>query len=66
MGPTMPNRIYMHLGQTDRMKTEQLPHDHVVVFCQLPTIWDLAREGGVSHRYYYSDIPVTGWWGAGC
>ena len=63
MGPTWPNRIYMHSGQTDRMATGSPPADHVGLFCELPTIWDLAREAGVSASYYYSDAPMTAIWG---
>lgn len=63
MGPTWPNRIYMHSGQTDRMSTGAPPADHPGLFCQFTTIWDRARDAGVSHKYYYSDIPYSAIWG---
>mgnify|MGYP000930234881 CR=1 FL=1 len=64
MGPTWPNRMYMHAGQTDRLATGALPADHDGLTSDLPTIWDLARAAGVSHKYYYSDIPFTALWGS--
>ena len=61
LSSTWPNRIYMHAGQTDRLYNNQGIGG---VFSQLDTIWDIARQTGVSHRYYYSDAPYTAIWGA--
>lgn len=63
MGPTWPNRIYMHAGECDRLSTGGTPADHSGLLSTLPTIWDRAAEAGVSARYYYSDAPMTALWG---
>jgi phospholipase C len=57
MGPTFPNRFYIHSAQTDRISNTQ-------VLATMPTIWDSLAAAGVSHRYYFSDIPFTALWGA--
>lgn len=59
-GNTFPNRIYLHAGETDRL-VNTLPI--VEQTSELPTIWDRCRDGDVSHRYYFQDLPVTGLWG---
>jgi phospholipase C len=56
MGPTLPNRKYMHAGQTDKI-------DNSMDLCKLPTIWDAMKSVGASARYYFSDDPVTALWG---
>jgi phospholipase C len=56
MGPTYPNRFYMHSAQTDRT-------DDSTTTTSMPTIWDLLASAGVSHTYYFSDIPFTALWG---
>jgi phospholipase C len=57
LSATYPNRIYQHAAQTDRLDGSILP------FSTLPTIWDRLAEGGISARYYYSDVPFLGLWG---
>lgn len=52
LGPTFPNRIYMHTGQTDRLT-------NTLTRSQLPTIWGRLADKGLSGRYYYSDVPIT-------
>ncbi|MGA8596057.1 MAG: alkaline phosphatase family protein [Bryobacteraceae bacterium] len=56
MGPTFPNRIFQHAGATDRL-------DDDFSICTLPTIWDQLAAQGVSHRYYFSNIPFVALWG---
>ena len=56
LGPTFPNRLYQHAGQTDRLTNS-------VNVSSMPTIWDRLAEKGVSRTYYYSDLPVTALWG---
>jgi phospholipase C len=56
LGPTFPNRFYMHSGQTDRLS-------NTASLSQLPTIWDLAAAAGVSGRYYFQDSAFTALWG---
>ena len=56
LGPTFPNRIYLHSAQTDRI-------DDSVSLTSLPTIWDSLARAGVSRKYYYTDLPFLGLWG---
>jgi len=53
---TFPNRVYMHAGQTDRVTNS-------FNISTLPTVWDSLKSVGVSHRYYFSDVPITALWG---
>jgi phospholipase C len=57
LSETFPNRIYQHAGQTDRISNTPQPST-------LPTIWDRLAEKGLRGRYYYSDLPFLGLWGA--
>ncbi len=57
LGPTYPNRFYMHSGQSDRLSNTS-------TVSTLPTIWDRAADGGVSARYYYQDAAYTALWGS--
>jgi len=57
LGPTFPNRFYQHAAQTDRIS-------NTLVLSQLPTIWDRLAAAGRTGRYYYSDLPFIGLWGA--
>jgi len=57
LGPTFPNRIYQHAGQTDRI-------ENTTAISQLPTIWDRLAARGLQGRYYYADLPFLGLWGA--
>jgi phospholipase C len=56
MGPTYPNRFYLHSAQTDRQ-------DDSMTTTGMPTIWDRLRAKGVSGRYFFSDIPFTALYG---
>jgi phospholipase C len=56
LGPTFPNRIFQHSGQTDRL-------DDDFNICTLPTIWDHLASAGVSHKYYFSNLPFLALWG---
>jgi phospholipase C len=58
LGPTFPNRVFQHAGQTDRLS-------NTFTVSTLPTIWDrLNQTGGPTGRYYYSDLPITALWGS--
>jgi phospholipase C len=48
MGPTQPNRLYLHSAATDRTSDTSAN-------CKLPTIWDRLAAKGISRRYYYTD-----------
>ena len=56
LGPTFPNRLFIHAAQTDRL-------DDSVSFTSLPTIWDELAAAGVSANYYFSNVPFTALWG---
>jgi phospholipase C len=56
LGPTFPNRIYQHAGQTDRIQNS-------IAISALPTIWDRLAARGVKGRYYFTDVPFLGLWG---
>jgi len=57
LSSTFPNRIFQHAAQTDRLS-------NTYTISTLPTIWDRLAQGGVSARYYYSNIPFLALWGA--
>src|SRR2546426_786414 len=57
LGPTFPNRISQHAGQTDRLS-------NTPALSTLPTIWDRLAARGLRGRYYYGDVPFLGLWGA--
>jgi phospholipase C len=54
MGPTWPNRFYMHAA-TSGGNTSNAPA------FGLTTIWDRLTEAGISHANYYSDLAWA--WG---
>jgi phospholipase C len=56
LAPTFPNRIFQHSGATDRL-------DDDFNICTLPTIWDNLAAKGVSHKYYFSNVPFIALWG---
>ncbi len=56
LAPTFPNRIFALCGQTDRL-------DDSLTICTLPTIWDNLQAAGVSHKYYFGNIPFMALWG---
>lgn len=53
MGPTLPNRIFLHAAQTDRI-------DDGAGICQLETIWDRLSKAGVSGRCYSGILTLWG------
>jgi len=57
MGPTFPNRLYMHAAVTDRVVNTITPST-------LPTIWDRLAARGLSGRNYYLNVPTVLLWGA--
>jgi len=56
LGPTFPNRLFLHAAQTDRL-------DNSISFSSLPTIWDRLASAGVTANYYYSNVPFVALWG---
>jgi phospholipase C len=57
LGPTFPNRLFLHAAQTDRLTNS-------TNFSSLPTIWDRLASAGVPARYYFSNVPFVALWGA--
>jgi phospholipase C len=57
LGPTFPNRMFLYAAQTDRV-------DDSVSISSLPTILDRLAAAGVSHNYYYSNVPYLTLWAA--
>ncbi|MDQ3933295.1 MAG: phospholipase [Actinomycetota bacterium] len=62
LGPTFPNREYMHAAQSYGMKDNSLPVDDR----GFPdtTIFAACSAKGVSNRYFFNDLPAAGLWGA--
>ncbi len=68
LGPTWPNRQYMHSATSGGAKENASPAD---VVAALPTgglyhqqtIWDLMMAAGHSVIYYFSDLPFIGIFG---
>lgn len=56
LGPTFPNRMFLHAGQTDRL-------DDSIRLASLPTIWDRLSEAGIAANYYFSNVPYLALWG---
>jgi len=56
LGPTFPNRLFLHAAQTDRL-------DDSISFSSLPAIWDELAAAGVRANYYFSNVPFTALWG---
>jgi phospholipase C len=70
LGPTQPNRFYLHSAQSGGRKNNDLPpqlaeeHPEWALGFDWPTIWTLCKEYGVSATYYYSNLPQVAFWGA--
>jgi phospholipase C len=68
LGPTWPNREYMHSATSGGNKTNADPQDVVAALpqgglYQWETIWDRMLAKGLSVTYYYSDLPFIGVFG---
>src|SRR5258708_26115240 len=57
LGPTFPNRLFLHAAQTDRLTNS-------TNVSSLPAIWDRLASAGVSANYFYSNVPFVALWGA--
>lgn len=56
LSSTFPNRVFQHAAQTDRLS-------NTLDLSTLPTIWDNLAAAGISHRYYFSNVPFLALWG---
>ena len=61
LGPTFPNREYMHAAQSYGKQDNSLPVDEH----GFPdtTIFAACEARGVSNRYFFNDLPAAGLWG---
>jgi phospholipase C len=61
LGPTFPNREYMHAAQSYGRKDNSLPTEER----GFPdtTIFAACDAKGVSNRYFFNDLPAAGLWG---
>ncbi len=59
LGPTFPNRAYLHSAQSGGVK------DNFTALLGFPwqTIWDRLGKAQVPAAYYYVDLPVLALWG---
>jgi phospholipase C len=64
LGPTFPNREYLHSAQSGGIKNNAFPPQvgYPTGFTW-ETIWDRLIAAGVPSRYYFVDLPVTALWG---
>lgn len=71
LGPTQPNRFYLHSGQSGGRKNNDLPPQvaqkekdpSVVAGFTWPTIWTLFDRYGINANYFNSNLPVIAYWG---
>jgi phospholipase C len=61
LGPTFPNREYLHAATSGGHKANDIPFD--TLGFPWPTIWDRLMAAGVPARYYFVDLPTTALWG---
>jgi phospholipase C len=58
MGPTWPNRLYLHAAQSGGLMENTLP----VGGLQFPSIYHRLIAAGVPWAYYYSNLPFLALW----
>ena len=65
LGPTYPNRHYMHGATSQGIKNNAFPSaaNGYPNGYNWPTIWDKLAGAFVPRRYYYSDLPFTALYG---
>ena len=63
LGPTYPNRWYMHAATSGGRKSNDFPTDPYNGWPET-TIWERLQAAGVSWGYYFSNLPVIGLYGA--
>jgi phospholipase C len=63
MGPTYPNREYMHAGQSYGQKENTIPVGLRQQGFPDSTIFNLLASRGISNRYFFTDLPLSALWG---
>lgn len=58
LGPTFPNRFYLHSGQSGGLVSNEI--DAPIGMPGWPTIWHRLEAAGVSWAYYFTDVPFLG------
>jgi phospholipase C len=61
MGPTLPNREYMHAAQSYGMVENTFPSPPGFPDT---TIFAALKAKGIDSRYFFCDVPVSALWGA--
>ena len=61
LGPTFPNRQYLHAAQSAHQKHDPGPLSPGMFHTK--TIWDNLLKAKVPAAYYYSDLPIATLWG---
>lgn len=61
LGPTYPNREYLHSAQSGGNKSNDFPESADGFGWE--TIWDRLDRAGVEAGYYYTDLPTLALWG---
>jgi phospholipase C len=64
LGPTYPNREYMHAAQSYGMMDNSLPVNSKGLGFPDTTIFNALSQAGVTNRYFYTDLPLSALWGA--
>jgi phospholipase C len=64
LGPTYPNREYMHAGQSYGMTDNSLPVSSTQLGFPDTTIFAALAQAGISNRYFFADLPISALWGA--
>jgi phospholipase C len=70
LGPTQPNRYYLHSGQSGGHKTNDIPpqfaaeHPEWRFGWDWATMWDLYDRFNVSSSFYFANLPELAYWGA--
>lgn len=53
---TYPNRMFLWAAQTDRLT-------NTLSLSSVPTIFDRLSAAGISHQYYFNNLPFLALWG---
>jgi phospholipase C len=56
LGPTWPNRMYLHSGQSGGLRTNDFP---AVGGIPWPSIHHRLTDAGIGWAYYYQDLPFV-------
>ena len=69
LGPTQPNRYYLHSGTSGGFKNNTLPpeiaseHPEWTLGWDWPTLWTLFDTYDITSSYFYSNLPELAFWG---